>query len=1219
MQRLFCFIQMKMKDLKNIVNERIVVLDGAMGTMLQRFEFDELQFRGDLFKEWQKPLSGFFDLLTISQPWAVRQVHESYLEAGADIISTNTFNSNAISLSGYSLEEYAYQLNYNAAKIAREAADGFNSRNHLKPRFVAGVLGPTSKSGSISPSVDRPGDRAITFDRLRDAYKFQAEALLDGGADLLLVETVFDTLNAKAALYAIDLIREKRGKEIQVMLSATISGKSGRLLSGQSIEAFITSVSHAPLLSIGLNCSFGADLLKPWMRSLSTGTSLCTSVHPNAGLPGIDGQYEHTPEIMAGYIKDYLKEGLVNIVGGCCGTTPEHIRMIAELAKDCAPRRIAAFKLNERRLKLSGIDSLVVDKDSNFVNIGERTSVSGSRKFLRLVKEKRFEEAVEVAAEQVRGGAQILDVNMDDGMVDGVRAMEDFLNLIASEPDIASVPVMLDSSRWEIIEQGLKVLQGKGVVNSISLKEGEGSFVERAREIRRYGAAVVVMAFDEQGQGSSPERVKNICRRSYDLLTEKVNFPPEDIIFDPNVFPVGTGVEEHRSNGTNFLESVKWIREIFPLSNVSGGVSNVSFSFRGNNTVREAINSAFLYHSVANGMRMGIVNPETLVIYDGIAPELMTLAEDVLLNRNEGATERLVEYARDHSEDKREEIDRSGYWSELSPQERISRALVRGVETYLEEDIEQARRESGDPVKVIEDYLIKGMSVVGELFESGKMFLPQVIRSARVMKKAVSYLLPYLEKRESCGLEGEIRERDLQSAGKIVLATVEGDIHDIGKNIVSAVLSCYNYTIRDVGVMVPAAKIIEAALEEGADIIGVSGLITPSLAKMENLLREMQSAGLKIPVIIGGATTTKIHTAVRLVPLYDGPVIYVSDASKVVTVVNSLMRTREQFLELINEEYAALREEHSSEKNHRRLLSIDEARENRLRIDWEKYNPPVPRRSSTVLLTPSVQELMEFVDWEQFFKAWELKSGATGSESGDSGRLLSEERGRILRDARELAEKIIKMNSIQPLGLCGIYPANSNNGEDIEIYDVKGNTLAILHTLRQQAVKGEKGNNISLADFVMPSKYGKKDYIGLFFVTTGFGFDKIEKDFRQESDEYNAIMARLLADRLAEAFSEYMHQQVRREIWGYSSEKEEVKADGGTAGFRGIRPAPGYPSLPDHSVKQIIWDVLDVNKKTGASLTDSFMMHPVSSVCGFYFAHPLSRYFSVGRTGPDHL
>ncbi|MCK9305033.1 MAG: methionine synthase [Bacteroidales bacterium] len=1214
-----------MEILKTVIGQRILVLDGAMGTMLQRYGFDDEKFRGDIFRELKGPLVSNFDLLTLSQPQAVKEVHNRYLQAGADIITTNTFSSNSLSLSDYSAEKYVRLLNYQAARLARESADSFTSSDPSKPRFVAGSMGPANKSCSISPKVEEPGYRAVTFEELRSAYKLQAEALLDGGVDLLLVETVFDTLNAKAALFAIDEIRQERGCEIPVMLSATISGNSGRLLSGQSVEAFLISVSHSPLFSIGLNCSFGADLLKPWMRILSSTASVPVSLYPNAGLPDEDGRYGHTPEIMARYTEEYLKEGLVNIVGGCCGTTPEHIKLIAELAERYKPRRVPVPKKEERALKLSGLNPLVVSPEINFVNIGERTNVAGSKKFLNLIREEKYEEAVRIAADQVANGAQIIDVSMDDGMVDGVKAMTTFLNLAGADPAIAAVPVMLDSSRWDIIEAGLKVIQGKGVVNSISLKEGEEVFVERARLIRRYGAAAVVMAFDEQGPATNPERVREIFERSFALLTLRANFPQEEIIFDPNVFPVSTGMESDLNNGVNFFESVRWIKKRFPLSNISGGVSNVSFSFRGNNKVREAVNSAFLYHAVTAGMGMGIVNPQSATLYNTIPAGLLELVEDVLLNRKPGATERLTEYALKENEQLSVTEEKSDNRSDLPLRERIINALVTGDERYLSEDIEEARIESGNPVQVIEDYLIKGMAEVGELFECGKMYLPQVIKSARVMKQALSFILPYINSNKGNDTQIKTTSGRLQERGCIVLATVDGDIHDIGKNIISSVLSCYQFRIVDLGVMVPASLIIEAAVREKADIIGVSGLITPSLAKMEILLREMESLGMKTPVIIGGATTSQRHTAIRLAPLYSGDVVHVPDASKVVNAAISLISSKEEYSSELRKKYEKIREENSANKSREKLISLSEARENRLRIEWGSYKPPIPDLEETIVLTPSLSILTEYIDWEQFFVAWQLNAGKAGlSEEAAAGR------ERLLSDALRLIDKADKEGLIKPVGICKIFKANSCGYDDIEIYGSdEEEPPVILHTLRQQAKKPVSGKsnsvrssvnskNLALADFVMPAECGRKDYIGAFFVTAGVEAEGFEESFERESDHYYAIMARLISDRIAEAFSEYLHEKVRRELWGYESKCEDENQKN-REDFRGIRPAPGYPALPDHTAKEIIWKLLDVNKITGATLTGSMAMKPASSVSGFYFAHPLAKYFSVGKILPDQV
>jgi 5-methyltetrahydrofolate--homocysteine methyltransferase len=1208
-----------MKRLKDIIDEKIVVLDGAMGTMLQKYGFEEEDFRGDLFKEFPHQISGNFDILSLTQPWAVREVHDRYLEAGADIISTNSFSSNYISLSDYYLEKWVYRLNYRSARIARDAADTYNSKDPSRPRFVAGVMGPTNCTASISPDVNNPGYRSVNFDDLRIAYKQQADALLDGGADLLLIETVFDTLNAKAALYAIDQIREERGIKIPVMVSATITDNSGRTLSGQSVEAFLISISHAPLLSVGLNCSFGADKLKPYIKTLSAAAGEYVSVHPNAGLPDVTGEYEQTPELMRDLLKEYLDERLVNIVGGCCGTTPEHIKLIADLVAGYRPRTIPGPENREKLLKLSGLESLKVSPGTNFINIGERTNVAGSKKFLRLVKEGKYEEAVGIARAQVEGGAQILDVNMDDGMLDGVKAMGTFLNLIASEPDIAAIPVMIDSSKWEIIEAGLKVLQGKGIVNSISLKEGEESFIARAREIKRYGAAVVVMAFDEKGQADTFERRIAICERSYYLLKENAGFPPEDIIFDPNVFPVATGMEEHRENGLNFIKAARWIRENLPYVNVSGGVSNISFSFRGNDKVREAIHSVFLYHAIANGMTMGIVNPEMLGIYDQIEPELLELVEDVLLNRREDSSERLLSYAESIKTEIKEEKEKNIEWRSWPLQERITHSLVKGIDEFAEKDTEEARMLTDNPVEVIQDYLMKGMSVVGDLFGSGKMFLPQVIKSARVMKKAVSYLVPFMDIQKENGKGSGIEDTlSRKGAGKVILATVNGDIHDIGKNIVSVVLSCNNYSITDLGVMVPAGKIIEKAIEEQADIIGVSGLITPSLAQMENLLKEMEAQGMSIPVMIGGATTSRLHTAVKLAPVYGGDVVHVSDASRAVTVANSLLGAgRAEYREKVRNDYEMIREEFSNRKTGERLIPVKKARENRFMDDWENYSAPVPLQEGVHKICPSIKEIAEYIDWNPFYSVWEIYGG---KQAGQPVRTDPElEKEMLLSDAFNMLEKMEHNGWTEARGVYGIFPANSVNCDDIQIYGKDGAPLCTMPTLRQQIDKNGHSPNFALADFIIPAGYNSRDYIGAFFVSAGFGVEEMAKQFVRESDDYSAIMIKALSDRLAEAFSEYLHRKIRTEIWGYSPDEKMNKFNLIEGNYRGIRPAPGYPAIPDHTLKRKIWELLEVEENTGAKLTDSMAMWPASSISGLYLSHPDSKYFGVGKILMDQV
>lgn len=1202
MQRFFFVF---MKDIRHIIKERILILDGAMGTMLQKYGFGENEFRGELFKDHPGELRGNLDLLSLTQPKAIVEIHRSYLEAGADIIETNTFSSTTIAMADYNLESLVYRLNFESATLARKTADEYTRKNPSKPRFVAGSMGPTNKTASISPDVNNPGFRAVDFDALRAAYKQQAEALIDGGVDLLLVETVFDTLNAKAALFAIEQIKEERGLDIPVMLSGTITDNSGRTLSGQTVEAFLISVSHFPLFSIGLNCALGADQLRTYIRRLSVATDFNISAHPNAGLPNPFGEYDQSPQMMGDIIKSYLEEGLINIVGGCCGTTPEHIKVIAELASQYKPRKSAQNPDRERHLKLSGLESLVVTKETNFVNVGERTNVAGSRKFLRLVKEGKYGEAVEIARAQVVGGAQIIDVNMDDGLLDGVNAMTEFLNMIASEPDIAKVPVMIDSSKWEIIEAGLKVLQGKGIVNSISLKEGEDAFIHHAGMIRKYGAAVIVMAFDEKGQADTFERRIEICGRSYDILVNKVGFPPEDIIFDSNIFPVATGLEEHRKNAVNFFKAAAWIRKNLPFSGISGGVSNVSFSFRGNDTVREAMHTAFLYHAIHNGMTMGIVNPEMLGIYDDIDKELLEHVEDVLLDRRDDATERLLAFAENVEGGKRGDDKLNPEWRTGSLQERITHSLVKGVDEFVEADMEEARNLVDNPVEVIENYLMTGMDVVGDLFGSGKMFLPQVVKSARVMKRAVACLLPYIMER------GGKDELSRKRSGKIILATVKGDIHDIGKNIVSVVLSCNNFEIVDLGVMVSAEKIIQTAIEEDADIIGLSGLITPSLTEMVNVVEELQRRALNIPVMVGGATTSKMHTAVKIAPAYSGTAVHVNDASRAVTVAGAILQrdTKEEYSISIKEEYDKIRDEFLNSGRESRMLNIDQARANRLLLDWSSYNPPVPAVRSVTVIEQPIDELIEYIDWNPFFNLWNIKGNypdlLKDPHTGKQASIL-------LNDAKAMLREIEEHKWLTARGVLGIFPANAADNDIIEIYGTHNEIIAHFPTLRQLTRKTKSGPNLSLSDYIAPKESGKRDYLGMFCVSAGFGADQQAESFKIQLDDYSSILLKALADRLAEAFAEYLHLKVRKEFWGYSPEERLTMDEIIAAKYRGIRPAPGYPACPEHKDKKTIWRVLDVEKNIGAKLTDNYAMWPAATVSGFYFSHPDAKYFGVG-------
>lgn len=1203
-------------NIQLLLQEKTLVLDGAMGTMLQAYQFTEEDFRGERFADFDFPLKGNNDVLSITQPKAVQEVHRKYLIAGADIISTNTFSSTTIAMADYHLEDLVYDLNFQSAKIAREVADEIELTTPNKPRFVAGAIGPTNKTASLSPDVNNPGYRAITFEELRCAYKQQAEALLDGGADLLLVETIFDTLNAKAALFAIDEIQVERNISIPIMVSGTITDASGRTLSGQTVEAFLISISHIPLLSIGFNCALGAQQLEPYIKQLSQYTSVHVSAHPNAGLPNAFGAYDQTPEEMRTLINQYLAENLVQIIGGCCGTTPEHIRQIAEAVQENNTNRTPKEKpKNQHVFSLSGLEPLYVTEHSNFINVGERTNVTGSRKFLRLIKEERFDEALNIAREQVEGGAQIIDINMDEGLLDGVHCMTVFLNLIASEPDISRVPIMIDSSKWEIIEAGLRVIQGKGVVNSISLKEGEALFIEHAKLIRRYGAAVVVMAFDENGQADSYERRIEICQRSYDILVDQVGFPPQDIIFDPNIFPVATGMEEHNNNALDFFRATKWIKENLPYANISGGVSNVSFSFRGNHTVREAMHAAFLYHAIQHGLTMGIVNPEMLEIYDEVEPQLLEHVEDVLLNRKPDATERLLTFAENIVDPSNGAIKEAKVeeWRSFNIQERLTHSLVKGIESHIEQDVEEARLSVAEPIEVIEGHLMNGMNVVGDLFGSGKMFLPQVVKSARVMKKAVAYLLPHIE-------ESKRRNNNTSSssAGKILMATVRGDVHDIGKNIVGVVLACNNYEIVDLGVMVSPEKIIETAIKEQVDVIGLSGLITPSLDEMVHLAKEMEKKQFNIPLMIGGATTSRVHTAVKIAPEYNNCVVHVHDASRSVTTVSQLLNkdTKGDFQLNLQEEYKDLRTAYLERAREKQYISLEQARTNKFKIDWEQQTIKTPNFIGTKIVEVELSELIPFLDWTPFFRSWQL--------FGKFPKILKDEvvgetATQLYEEAQKMLQTIIDEQWFEAKGVLGIFPANQINEDDIEVYNKEGVALDKLLTLRQQSLKNVKAPNIALADFIAPKTTEKQDYIGLFSVTAGFGVEEKAKIFEEELDDFNAIMVKALADRLAEAFAEYLHHKVRTEIWGYASDETLSNEDLIKEGYQGIRPAPGYPACPDHLEKGTIWKLLDVEKNIGVTLTESYAMFPTASVSGYYFANPNSKYFGLGKIEKDQL
>jgi 5-methyltetrahydrofolate--homocysteine methyltransferase len=1221
------------EELAELLRERILVLDGAMGTMIQGHHLDEAAYRGERFASYDGDLAGDNDLLSLTDPDVIRSIHRNYLDAGADIICTNTFNGTRISQADYGLEDLCYELNVAAAVLAREAADDASSAD--RPRFVAGSLGPTSKTASISPDVNDPGARNITFDELVAAYLEEARGLVDGGADILLIETIFDTLNAKAAIFAVETLFEELGRRWPVIVSGTITDASGRTLSGQVTEAFWNSVRHVRPLAIGLNCALGAEDLRPYVAELSRIADCFVSAYPNAGLPNAFGEYDETPDHMAEVLGEFATSGLVNIMGGCCGTTAEHIAAIADAAKGVAPRAVPTIA---RAMRLSGLEPVTITEDSLFVNVGERTNITGSARFRKLVKDGDYDTALSVAAQQVESGAQVIDVNMDEGMIDGVAAMERFLKLIASEPDISRVPVMVDSSKWEVIEAGLKCVQGKAIVNSISLKEGEEVFLEHARLCRRYGAAAVVMAFDEDGQADSLERRTAVCERAYRILTERVGFPPEDIIFDPNVFAVATGIEEHATYGHDFIEATRWIKEHLPGALVSGGISNVSFSFRGNNPVREAIHAVFLYHAIRAGLDMGIVNAGALVVYDQVDPELRERIEDVVLNRRPDAAERLLEIAERFNVAAGEAEEAGEEWRDLPLRERITHSLVKGIDTHVVADTEDLRQEiasaGGRPIEVIEGPLMDGMNVVGDLFGAGKMFLPQVVKSARVMKKAVAHLIPYIEEEKA---KDPALAKQKDTNGTIVTATVKGDVHDIGKNIVGVVLQCNNYEVIDLGVMVPAQKILDTAREVGADAIGLSGLITPSLDEMVNVATEMQRQGFTLPLLIGGATTSRAHTAVKVDPRYDGPVVWVKDASRSVPVTAALLHDtqREKLLADVRADYDSLRARHAA-KHDRPLATLEEARAARTPIDWHGYRPPRPhlllqqdhdvspvtgRRGPTqhvrVFRNADLGEVRRYIDWQPFFNAWEMKGSFPDIlEDADSGEAAR----RLYEDAQRMLDRLVEERWLTAHGVVGLFPANAV-GDDIEVYldESRAEPRAVLHTLRQQGAHRAGVPNRSLADYVAPKDTGLKDYVGLFAVTAGIGSQEKITEFKHDLDDYSGILLEALGDRLAEAFAERMHERVRRELWGYAPDEHLDSRQLIKEQYAGIRPAPGYPASPDHTEKQTLWDLLDVTATTGMQLTDSMAMWPGASVSGIYLSHPESQYFVVGRLGPDQV
>ncbi|WFB34408.1 methionine synthase [Kiritimatiellota bacterium B12222] len=1192
------------ENFTQLLSQRILILDGAMGTMIQRKKLTEADYRGERFADWGQDLKGNNDLLTLTAPEVIKDIHRAFLEAGADILETNTFNSTRVSQADYGMEDIVPELNREGARLARQLADEYSTPE--KPRFVAGILGPTSRTASISPEVEDPGARNVTFEELRVNYAEAAMALLEGGADILMIETIFDTLNAKAAGFAVLEVLEAWGKPVPLMISGTITDKSGRTLSGQTPEAFWYAMSHLNPVAVGFNCALGAKDLRPHLEEVSKVAPVSITSHPNAGLPNEFGEYDETPEQMARVIEGFARDGLLNIIGGCCGTTPDHIRAIAEAVSGYAPRKAPEVKPYTR---LCGLEPFVIRPDTNFVNVGERTNVTGSRKFARLIKEESYEEALDIARQQVENGAQIIDVNMDEGMLDGVEAMKTYLNLIMAEPDISKVPVMVDSSKWAVIEAGLRCVQGRCVVNSISLKEGEGPFREQAKLARRYGAAVVVMAFDTDGQADTLERRITILSRSYEILVNEIGFRPEDIIFDPNVFAIGTGLEEHANYAIDFIEATKELKKRFPLVHISGGISNLSFSFRGNDPIREAIHSVFLYHAVQVGMDMGIVNAGQLAVYEEIKPELKTLVENLIFNKNEDATERLLEFAENYA-GKTQTREEDLSWRELPVTDRISHALVRGITEYIEDDAETARVELGHPLKVIEGPLMDGMNVVGDLFGSGKMFLPQVVKSARVMKKAVAYLEPFFE-----DADGEKRK----AQGKVLMATVKGDVHDIGKNIVGVVLQCNNYEVIDLGVMVPCARILEEAKAHNVDIIGLSGLITPSLDEMVYVASEMKREGFELPLMIGGATTSKIHTAVKVEPQYEHSVIYVPDASRVVGVASKLLSDEHKpaYVQEIKAEYQQFRDRRN--EGIRVMVDLEAARENKIPIDWSSYTPPVPRFTGTkVLKEVPLSELVDFIDWGPFFSGWDLHGPYPEILQDD---VVGEQARDLFENAQAMLKTLVEGGRLQAAAVCGFWPANTVDDDDIAVYtdETRSTEITRLHHLRRQAGSGEDLPHGCLSDFVAPLESGLQDYIGGFVVTAGIGADAIAAEFEKNQDDYNSIMVKILADRLAEALAEYLHRVVRREYWGYMPEEALSTKDLIRERYQGIRPAPGYPACPDHTEKATLFELTQAAEEIGVCLTESFAMTPGSAVSGWYFSHPESDYLNVGIIGDDQL
>ncbi|MGX2969732.1 methionine synthase [Ursidibacter sp. B-7004-1] len=1195
--------------LKTALAQRILILDGAMGTMIQQYKLTEQDFRGERFADSPIDLRGNNDLLTLTQPLLIKAIHEKYLEAGADIIETNTFSSTTIAQADYDLQAVAYELNFAGAKLARMAADKYSTPE--KPRFVAGILGPTNRTASISPDVNDPGFRNVTFMELVDAYAEATKGLIEGGSDIIMIETIFDTLNAKAAAFAIEQVFEELGVELPIMISGTITDASGRTLSGQTTEAFYNSLRHAKPISFGLNCALGPKELRPYVEVMSKICETYVSVHPNAGLPNAFGGYDLGADEMAAYIKEWAESGFLNIVGGCCGTTPEHIKAFADVVAGIKPRALPQIKT---AMRLSGLEPLNIDENSLFVNVGERNNVTGSAKFKRLIKEEKFAEAIEIAIDQVENGAQVIDVNMDEALLDSQKCMARFLNIMATEPDAAKVPVMIDSSKWEVIEAGLQSIQGKGIVNSISLKEGEEKFIHQAKLVRRYGAAVVVMAFDEVGQADTEERKVEICTRAYRILVDQLNFPPEDIIFDPNIFAIGTGIEEHNNYGVDFINATGRIKQTLPHAKISGGVSNVSFSFRGNNVMREAIHAVFLYHAIKQGMDMGIVNAGQLAIYDDLDPELREVIEDAVLNRVPDGTDRLLEIAEKYRNVTASNEDNSvAEWRTWPVEERLKHALVKGITNFIVEDTEEARQKFPTPLEVIEGPLMAGMDVVGDLFGDGKMFLPQVVKSARVMKQSVAYLEPFINATKQKG----------SSSGKVVIATVKGDVHDIGKNIVSVVLQCNNFEVIDLGVMVPADKIIQTAIDEKADIIGLSGLITPSLDEMEYFLGEMNRLNLNLPVLIGGATTSKEHTAIKLYPKYKHEVIYTTNASRAVTVCAALMNpeTKAELWERMKKEYEQIQVAFANKKAPRKQLPIEEARANRFDAfsgEWADYQVPQPKQTGIIeYKNVPIATLRKFIDWSPFFRLWGLMGGYPDAFDYPEG---GEEARKVYNDAQRVLDEFEQNRKLNPSGIMGIFPAY-RVGDDIEIYQNADRTLSVgkVFNLRQQSERGKNSKspyNLCLSDFIADRESGQQDWLGMFAVCAGIEEHDLVEGYKAAGDDYNAILLQAVGDRLAEAMAEYLHFELRTKVWGYTNETLDnnrlIREE-----YIGIRPAPGYPSCPEHTEKQIIWDLLEVEQRIGMKLTESYAMWPAASVCGWYFTHPASNYFTLGRIDED--